>query len=143
MKTDLNITTWECTIYANNGESTTGKTKIEMVRICVWWPKGYFGYSNLLYTLCHGFQFRYELMSQYTLLTTPNIKPVCYVYVMNIIKGYIYIYIERERERELIKNIMILAHVWIENPDMCAKGCWNNQNNNDYTTRMTKYKYMA
>jgi hypothetical protein len=21
------------------------------------------------------------------------------------------------------------------------KGCWNNQNNNDYTTRMTKYKF--
>jgi hypothetical protein len=22
------------------------------------------------------------------------------------------------------------------------KDCWNNQNNNDYTTRMTKYKFV-
>jgi hypothetical protein len=30
----------------------------------------------------------------------------------------------------------------IENPDiMCIKGCWYNQNNNDYTTQMTKYKF--
>jgi hypothetical protein len=37
---------------------------------------------------------------------------------------------------------MILAYIWIEYPDtMCIKGRWNNQNNNDYTTRMTKYKY--
>jgi hypothetical protein len=41
--------------------------------------------------------------------------------------------------RKLIKNIMILARVWIENPDtMHIKGCWNNQYHNDYTTRMTK-----
>jgi hypothetical protein len=43
---------------------------------------------------------------------------------MNIIKGFM-LYIE------LTKNIMILAHIWIENPDMIwIKGCWNNQNNN-------------
>jgi hypothetical protein len=24
---------------------------------------------------------------------------------------------------------------------MCIKGCWNNQYNNDYTIRMTKYKF--
>jgi hypothetical protein len=42
---------------------------------------------------------------------------------------------------ELIENIMILAHILIENPDiMCIKGCSNDQNNNDYTTRMTKYR---
>jgi hypothetical protein len=57
------------------------------------------------------------------------------MHLMNIIKGFkLYI--------ELIRNIMILPHIWIENPDiMCIKGCWNNQNNNDYTTRIIKYKF--
>jgi hypothetical protein len=55
---------------------------------------------------------------------------------MNIITGFM-LYIE------LIKNIMILAHILIENPDkMCIKVSCNNQYNNDYTTRMTKYKFL-
>jgi hypothetical protein len=35
-----------------------------------------------------------------------------------------------DNNQRVIKNIMILAHIWIENPViMCIKGCWNNQNN--------------